>query len=553
MPLIADRRDFQLDCTSYLSFMPTLDTLSRSMTSNMLYAAYIDKATNLSTKTSAPGYDYDFFPDSYPVTWNMPDLSDQIDAFLSMKKPQNAPAETLWVFTFGTWDIWSLASMPSEVSFPMVTTIASHLFNEIERLYRHSLDENSIAWSNFTATPRYADYLAQLKNKTTAINTTETVIKTNTGNVRGQPLVTGLTYPEPAGSHLTAVNVDDDKIDIKLAERFRILIPNLFDPSLTPGWQTDRPKSPGVHSLAEQMRNAAELTHRWNREVRSQMISWIDGNKNSEQLMMQSISGASDLETAVANFVKNGDSITLIKALTAAKAAGSLDDRSIVEEYQRALLQRTQQVGPGSLVAANILKSGPSSVQSTITESAAPTTTNAADHATVASSATEPSETPVKPIRDGLVYDMPGYLLDSIVDRQLRNAGLKDANGNGAGSTMGGFLEVASPCIMEEAVAYDHGDDEPELETTPSRTETKLLRRGAASADLVAPTPDPEADTVGPWTSTKSSHTRMSVCEAPQEYLFYTGFTLSDRAINDIAKRAALQVRNNESIRFWRM
>ena len=50
-----------------------------------------------------------------------------------------------------------------------------------------------------------------------------------------------------------AIVVDD------VTKHFRILVPTLFDPSLTPGWHSGRPDIPAIHSKAEQMRNAATL------------------------------------------------------------------------------------------------------------------------------------------------------------------------------------------------------------------------------------------------------------------------------------------------------
>ncbi len=43
--------------------------------------------------------------------------------------------------------------------------------------------------------------------------------------------------------------------------------------------------------------------------------------------------------------------------------------------------------------------------------------------------------------------------------------------------------------------------------------------------------------------------TEAAACLAPQDHLFYTSFTVSERAIAEIAQLAAGLVRNNETVR----
>ncbi|KAK5631415.1 hypothetical protein RRF57_007129 [Xylaria bambusicola] len=95
-------------------------------------------------------------------------------------------------------------------------------------------------------------------------------------------------------------------------------------------------------------------------------------------------------------------------------------------------------------------------------------------------------------------YGMPGYLRGLMADRQLRNAELFDHNGLGARPPEEGFLDISMPCVIK--VASERITDE---------------------GDIV----DGEGKTV--------------VCQDPDNYLFYTEFTVSPRAIHEIGVHTA--------------
>lgn len=95
-------------------------------------------------------------------------------------------------------------------------------------------------------------------------------------------------------------------------------------------------------------------------------------------------------------------------------------------------------------------------------------------------------------------YGMPGYLRGLMVDRQLRNAELYDHNGLGARPLEDGFVEISIPCVLKVA----------------GEAVTK------------------EGEIVG-------TDEKIVVCQDPDNYLFYTEFTVSPRAIHEIGIRAA--------------
>ncbi|KAH8881199.1 hypothetical protein GQ53DRAFT_668331 [Thozetella sp. PMI_491] len=407
--------------------IPLVSGLSHPFVSNELYSLAVEKALNESIILGdEPGYNYDFLSEQYPVMWNLQDLSEQVTEFLSMPKPKVAADETLWVFSVGAWDIWSLAALPLEVSEGIVGQLTYFVFEQIERLYQSSLDPKSIAWS----TNRFVG---------------ETASKGS-----------GELSLESEGANATALNATAATTDpATTTPMFRILIPKVFDPSLTPGWHSDRPLAPEVHSRAEQMRNAARLTQQWNQAIDIRMNVWVKS------------SGANPV-TGV------GSAADGIAQLAPPLAHPPLGGR-------------------------------PSPVMGF------PSTTSAA--AAASPSATQDSDAP---LRDGFVYNLPEYIMKVIVDRQFRNAGLEDANGIGSELDTTSYVQVWEPCVGAE-----DEDDDDETEEGDDIEENGESDGGAAE----------------------------SICSAPDNYLFFTTFTLSRRAIAEIAWEAADLVLKNETVR----
>ncbi|WYZ43420.1 hypothetical protein EsH8_VI_001119 [Colletotrichum jinshuiense] len=224
----------ELRCTSHQSFVPLTSLPSQAMTSNEHYKHTIQKVTDELKEIKAPGYDFDFLLEQFPLSESIADLKSQIDQFLAQPQPQDLPKETIWVFSFGTWDVWTLATLPRELGQGIIDAAVSNLFAQVERLYQASLDTSSVAFSDFWA---YQD--ASLIDK------------------------------------LNNLDKEGGNIDQREVENFRVIVPELFDVSLTPGWHAQRPAPPKPHTKAEQMTNAAHLTQRWNSEVQGRMDEWM--------------------------------------------------------------------------------------------------------------------------------------------------------------------------------------------------------------------------------------------------------------------------------------
>ncbi|KAI1873719.1 uncharacterized protein JN550_002988 [Neoarthrinium moseri] len=218
-------------CSSHLSYMPQTDIQGGSVISKALYGMALDKVVSSPNASQGPGYDYRWMQEQYPVPSHLPDLEEQVNTFLATPPPSHPPKETLWVFNFGYWDIWRMASLPSELAMDMIEVQVNHLFEQIELLYQKARSEDSIA---------YSDWYNVLDDSTA-----------------------------PDSENSTAVFLDVP------AEPFRIFIASPFDVSLAPGFETLRFKPPHPHSRAEEMRNAVRLTDRWEKLTTEMIDAWL--------------------------------------------------------------------------------------------------------------------------------------------------------------------------------------------------------------------------------------------------------------------------------------
>lgn len=487
----------QLDCSSYLVFEPE-NALSHTVTSTKLYAESLDQVANDTAWSDGPGLDYSFLPKTYPVTWNIPDLEEQVSSFLALQKPQNTPAETLWVFSFGMWDIWSLASAPLSVSKPMVEDILTHLFTQVERVYHSTLDESSIAWSNPSPLP-----------------VPEAEV-TNTTSTKPQQLDFD---PE---EHEEGVKTKEQELPPK---QFKILIPKLFDPSMTPGWQTKRPGQPAVHSKAEQTRNAATLTEHWNVVLKRFIFSWARTGQAKPKIVhatdppVTTTAGSKKALTgkeAMANFVA---SLEKEKA-TGRKVSMKIDDNG-----------KLRPIGlPQPVRARDVLEPAPGpepeQAGTTIMDQGEKRETNQAG--------------PIPKVeRDAIVFEMSDYLLGLMIDRELRNAGIQDSKGAGTTPTEEGFLEVRKTCTQ------DMPDEQDEFKNEQKKDEKGAESSQPAIRGRAPPIPAPSSSAL------QSDATRQKICDAPHEHLFFTPFTVSRKAIAAVARQAADMVRQNHTVRAY--
>lgn len=281
-----------------------------------------------------------------------------------------------------------LSALPRETAEPVIDYMARHLFEQIELLYKSSLVDSSVAFSDFWG---YAEPEVIEKLRTASL-----------GKSRSE------------------------------MEMFRVLIPTTLDVSIMPGWNSHRPQPPKPHSLAVHMTNAAYLTKRWNAAIAAHIVEWEK---------MPPPYGDGDDEVG--------------------------DDRA--ETRKRSLDGR-----------ANGIKSDDTGED--------PNDPN-------------PLLAPF-PRRKALVFDSSNFVLEAIIEQQLRDSNLSDKLGRGSRPPMDPlrFEEVWHPC--SEGNVEEGGG--------------KWLKVG------------------GGW---------RRPCRSPDQYLFQTPFTVNDRATREIARHATEAVK----------
>lgn len=143
----------------------------------------------------------------------LPDLAAQVQEYLS--SPENSTqTKILFTLSFGFWDIYHLASLDYELAQNMTDAAVGHLIYQINTLY-----------SNYIET----------------------------------------IYNRPETENPTASNPPP----------FRLIILRLFDPTLVPGWLSQRPVPPPPSTVAEQQKQAVYLTERWNSLLENALGLWV--------------------------------------------------------------------------------------------------------------------------------------------------------------------------------------------------------------------------------------------------------------------------------------
>lgn len=458
--------------------VPNTDAGSWSVSSNELYAIGVEAVINATQDRTGPGWDYSYLQTFYPTQWDGPDLKDQITQFLSMPKPRHPPRETLWVFSFGVWDVWSLAALPIPVGEQSVKDMTEDIFNQVERLYTASMDSSSIAWSDIN-----------------------TIVKSPSHN-----------NTDEDGNVAAKRDEEAAKSETSPTESFRILIPRIVDPSMLPGWRDLRPILPPVHSKAEQMRNAAELTEYWNNGVVTGLNNWVkkENPKPTDEKKEENVRAPTAAPASSPDEAKRTDPIPAINPRAAEPVA----------------------------------------------EATAPKTP-------------EVVEDIVYPQRDGFAYNLADYVLDQLVERQLKNAKQKDAVGLGNRPEELGFRVVNSACVqpistvpVSVSVASDVTLNIPnsfvgkdiQVPTPPSPISTGLDQKQKSKQSSRREDAESEAEAEVEVEVEKrqvggSKMEAVRVCNIPSEHLFYTPFTLSQTAISAIASQVADMVRKNQTVR----
>lgn len=421
--------------------VPPPDVASWSISSNEIYAQGIEQVFNETADKDTPGQDYSYLSTTYPPQWKSSDLQEQVDKFLAMPKPHNTPGSTLWVFSFGLWDVWSLSALPITTGRDAVGAMTKDIFAQIERLHAASTNPKSMAYSDINS-------FMQKTAKETTENKEE-----SPGGEQSEARDETETESQPA---------TEEEPKPKPVDKFSVLIPRIMDPSMLPGWRSLRAQIPSVHSKAEQMRNSAALTSAWNDGIVNSLHDWVKKDDPN--------SGKDD---------KSDDDFHF-DAFTRGTATG--------------------------------------------------------------------------PIRDGFAYDFADFVVEQMLERQMLNARLTDGNGRGKGALEDGYRDVHNACLqpvgtVAVAVATPSsvtlnipnvkGEGDKQV---PGRPTTVEERQGEGNKERVKRNAGDEKEGLAYLSTAK-------VCDIPSDYLFYTPFALSQRAIQEVATETAELIQKGESVR----
>jgi hypothetical protein len=222
-----DADENQINCTSHLNF--GVSQAPEAYPANAPTGAMTSNAIYVSALSTPPPPPLDTIPNEL-----LPDLAAQMQAFIALPPPSSKPKETLFLVSFGFWDIYNFAGLDYAKGRNVTDQSVNELFHQLDILYAHYSQNLSAA--HFVAETEGAD--------------------TNTTKVEEQ----GSKFPP-----------------------FRVILPKLFDPTLTPGWISQRPVPLRPSSVAEEQKNAVHLATRWNMLVENRIGGWLrEGDKEKD-------------------------------------------------------------------------------------------------------------------------------------------------------------------------------------------------------------------------------------------------------------------------------
>jgi hypothetical protein len=161
----------------------------------------------------------------------LPDLATQIQTFISIPLPKQTPKETIFVVSFGFWDIYDFAGLDYALSQNITDASVNELFTQLDILHDH-----------------FAKNLSRLSIPDSSLPPSNTTANSSP---------------------------------------FRVIIPKLMDPTLLPGWISQRPIPLPPSTVAEQQKNAVYLTERWNQLMANRMAQWVKDTPSTQTASTQ--------------------------------------------------------------------------------------------------------------------------------------------------------------------------------------------------------------------------------------------------------------------------
>ncbi|THV43717.1 hypothetical protein BGAL_1025g00010 [Botrytis galanthina] len=148
----------------------------------------------------------------------LPDLEAQVKSFIALPLPKKKLRETIFVVSFGTWDVWHYASLDYTKAQEAQKKAVTEMFAQLDNLYAHHRE--TLGVTHLIEIPRNKSHIV----------------------------------PKP---------------------QFRIVIQKLFDPTMLPGWISQRPIPLRPSSVAEHQKNAVSLVRDWDNSVENLIKPWF--------------------------------------------------------------------------------------------------------------------------------------------------------------------------------------------------------------------------------------------------------------------------------------
>ncbi|PQE10532.1 Esterase SGNH hydrolase-type protein [Rutstroemia sp. NJR-2017a BVV2] len=148
----------------------------------------------------------------------LPDFKAQVQSFIALPPPKKV-TETIFVLSFGTWDVWHLAGLDPSKAKAATDAAVEEMFFQLDNLYAH--------------------YRGTLES-----------------------------------THVLEKPAENENRSISHPQ-FRVVIPKLFDPTLLPGWLSQRPVPLKPSSVAEHQKNAIHLLGKWELAVENKFRPWF--------------------------------------------------------------------------------------------------------------------------------------------------------------------------------------------------------------------------------------------------------------------------------------
>ncbi|PQE27906.1 Esterase SGNH hydrolase-type protein [Rutstroemia sp. NJR-2017a BBW] len=300
----------------------------------------------------------------------LPDFKAQVQSFIALPPPTKKVTETIFILSFGTWDVWHLAGLDPSKAQAATDAAVEEMFFQLDNLYAH--------------------YRGTLES-----------------------------------THVIEKPAENENRSVSHPQ-FRVVIPKLFDPTLLPGWLSQRPVPLKPSSVAEQQKNAVHLLGKWELAVENKFRPWF-------ATAPEALSVKAWTELAESVEVSNDNEEGNDEGGENAAPEGQQQEQNQNENQEQQTKSKRNKT---------------------------PTTPSADTNAT-----------PLPPpLKDVFYYDLQKYLLDLILEHQLEDAGISDASGLGTKESP--FISVYDACLRER------GDDEDKRKKMRGMEKARIEKGG---------------------------------------------------------------------------